>query len=107
MTNMKLSAYLPTGTHPFTGVVEIKTPVRVRLKFLPERYFSKESMLGESRKEYLEEMKGEGIQLYKTYEVIRVEGYGDVADITIKENDYGVEKTFMSWLFRDEDEYES
>lgn len=79
-------------------------PVRVRLKFLPERYFSKTSMLGESRAKYLERMKSDGIQLHKTYEAIRINGYGDVTDIIVL-NDFGEEKSFMEFLFRDADEF--
>lgn len=101
---MKLCAYLPTDDAPFTGERQMIPPVRVRLKFLPERYFSKTSMLGESREEYLERMKSDGIQLYKTYEAIRINGHGDVADITVL-NDFGEEKSFMEFLFRDADEF--
>lgn len=101
---MKLCAYLPTDDTPFTGERQMIPPVRVRLKLLPERYFSKTSMLGESREEYLERMKSDGIQLYKTYEAIRINGHGDVADITVL-NDFGEEKSFMEFLFRDADEF--
>ena len=101
---MKLSAYLPTDEAPFTGERQMIPPVRVRLKFLPEQYFSKTSMLGESRAEYLERMKSDGIQLYKTYEAIRIYRHGDVADITVL-NDFGEEKTFMEFIFRDANEF--
>lgn len=75
----------------------------VRIKFLPERYFSKTSMLGETRADYLEKMRADGIQLHKTYSAIRVDGYGDVADLVVI-NDNGKEKSFMAFLFRDVDE---
>lgn len=100
---MKLSAYLPTDKNPFTGTKELTPPVKVRIKFLPERYFSKTSMLGETRADYLEKMRADGIQLHKTYSAIRVDGYGDVADLVVI-NDNGEEKPFMAFLFRDADE---
>lgn len=100
---MKLNAYLPTDRSPFSGSKEIKPPVRVRIKFLPGRYFSKTSMLGETKAGYLEKMKSDGIQLYKTYNAIRINGYGDVADLVVV-NDFGEEKSFMAFLFRDADE---
>lgn len=99
---MKLCAYLPTDDAPFTGERQMIPRVRVRLKFLPERYFAKTSMLGESRAEHLERMKSDGVQLNKTYEAIRINGYGDVADITTLK-DSGEEKSFMEFLFSDAD----
>lgn len=101
---MKLNAYLPTDRHPFDGVREMEPPVRVRMKFLPERYFHASSMLGSSRAAYFEKMRAEGIQLYKTYDAVRLNGFGDVADIVVC-NDMGEEKTFPAFLFRDADPF--
>ena len=99
---MKLNAYLPTDQRPFDGVREMEPPVRVRMKFLPERYFHASSLLGSSREAYFEEMRAERIQLCKTYDAVWLNGFGDVADIVIR-NDAGEERTFPAFLFRDAD----
>lgn len=98
---MKLEDYLPDDRFPFTGSKQIIPPIKVRLRNLPDTYFFNDSLTGAKRKQFYTMLANEGIQFNKIYEAIRVESYGDVADIFIKENDFKKESSFMSFIFEE------
>lgn len=86
--------------HPFTGNRNIEdTKVICRGKTIKDTSFGQTSMLGKTREDYYKRLKKYGITPEKEYVAIGLEGYGDVFDIIIKENDFGKSDSYMSIAF--------
>lgn len=98
---MMLKDYLPQDSKPFTDIRLINPPLKVRVHNFHNIDFYKGSLLGESKNELIGRLARNGITVGKTYEAIEVRGFGDVADITIKETDNGERRSFMSIIFED------
>jgi hypothetical protein len=85
---------------PFTGERKIEpTKVICRGKNINDNWFSPTSMLGTSREIYYNNLQKWGLTPEKEYIAIALKGYGDVFDITIKENDKNQEETYMKLFF--------
>lgn len=87
--------------NPFTGVNELgeETKVICKGKSMSDSCFSSSSMLGSSREEYYNNLKEMGLTPGREYTIIKIEGYGDVFDVCVKENDNGEEEWYMSMFF--------
>ena len=87
-------------SRPFTGKRTIEeTKVVCRGKNLKDEYFGPTSMLGATKDEFYESLAEWNLTPDKEYTVIEIEGYGDVYDVTIKQDDKGNPATFMSIFF--------
>lgn len=100
---MSLKMYLPEDDFPWTGKRKVSPPVRVKMRDIPETHFGSTSLLGGSKQEYLQRMEKLGITPDRVYEVYEVEGFGDVADVHIKETNTGAPGWFMDNVFEDAD----
>lgn len=96
----RLEEYEPTDSRPFTGSRDINPPIAVTMRDFDDSCFGKTSFLGDTKKSFLENFQKWGITYGKIYYTNMIEGYGDIADIVITENDFGEEATYMSSVFR-------
>lgn len=85
---------------PFTGKRKFIEPVLVRLVDYPKERFRETSMLGQDRDAYYSKMKTNGFALGETYECIGIEGFGDVADLFIKNKDNEILE-YCDFMFED------
>ena len=84
---------------PFTGIRIIEeTIVTCKGNSLCDELFSKTCMLGESREIYYSNLKKWGLTPDKEYIATKIEGYGDVFDIFVI-NDNNIEESYMSIFF--------
>lgn len=87
-------------SRPFTGKRKIpETKVMCLGKNAKDEWFHSSSLLGGSREDFHERLKLCNLTPDKEYVAIEIEGYGDVYDITIKQDDNGNTASFMSIFF--------
>ena len=86
--------------YPFMGKIDFIKPISVQLVDYPKDRFRNTSMLGQDRDEYYSRMESDGFILGETYECIGIEGFGDVADLFIKNKDNKILE-YCDFMFED------